>query len=39
MINISRPEEFQKVDTKLWPSGIYFIKIVETGKSISWIKK
>jgi len=39
MINISKPEEFQKVDTKFWPSGIYYIKIVETGKSIGWMKK
>jgi hypothetical protein len=39
MINISKPEEFQRVDTKLWPGGVYYIKVVETGKSISWIKR
>ena len=39
IITIIKPEEFQKVDTKFWSTGIYFIKIVETGKTISWIKK
>ena len=35
---LKNAQEFEQLDTKSWPAGVYNILIKETGKTIRWIK-
>jgi len=35
---IKKANDFEKIDTHLWPIGVYYIQIAETGKIIKWLK-